>query len=189
MNAMNRSRIMRTLISAVVGLCTAFGCLIEARASSPPLHDYGAAPELAGIEGWLNSGPIAISELKGKVVLVDFWTFSCINCLRTVPYVTRWYDKFRDRGLVVIGVHTPEFAYEKITRNVETAIRRHGIKYPVAQDNQYATWRAFDNEYWPAVYLIDRRGHVMLKHVGEGSYEETEQAIDILLDGNDGADR
>ena len=189
MNTMNRSRMMRTLITAVVGLCAAAGCLIETRASSSALHDYGAAPELAGIEGWLNSEPMTLSQLKGKVVLVDFWTYSCINCLRTLPYITRWYDKFRDRGLVVIGVHTPEFGYEKSVRNVQTAIKRNGISYPVAQDNQYATWKAFDNEYWPAVYLIDRRGYVMLKHVGEGSYEETEQAINTLLNSNAEADR
>jgi glutathione peroxidase-family protein len=98
-----------------------------------------------------------------------------------VPYVTRWYEKFRDRGLVVVGVHTPEFGYEKLTRNVQTAIGRFGITYPVAQDNQYTTWKAFDNEYWPATYLIDRNGHVVLKHVGEGDYEETERAIEVLL--------
>src|SRR5689334_11370967 len=140
---MNRSRITRTLISAVVSIYMASGCLIEARASSPPLHDYGVAPELAGIEGWLNSEPVAISRLKGKVVLVDFWTYSCINCLRTLPYISRWYEKFADRGRVVIGIHTPEFGFEKSARNLQIAMQRHGIKYPVVQDNQYATWKAF----------------------------------------------
>ena len=150
-------------------------------ASEPSFYDYGPAPEFAGIEHWLNSDPLSLADLRGKVVLVDFWTYSCINCLWTVPYVTRWYEKFRDRGLVVVGVHTPEFGYEKLTRNVQTAIGRFGITYPVAQDNQYTTWKAFDNEYWPATYLIDRNGHVVLKHVGEGDYEETERAIEVLL--------
>jgi len=157
-------------------------------AGEPSLYDYGPAPEFAGIEHWLNSDPLSLADLRGKVVLVDFWTYSCINCLRTLPYVTGWYEKFRERGLVVIGVHTPEFGYEKLTRNVQTAIGRFGITYPVAQDNQYTTWKAFDNEYWPATYLIDRNGHVVLKHVGEGEYEETERAIEALL-GAQGASR
>jgi thiol-disulfide isomerase/thioredoxin len=150
-------------------------------ASELSFYDYGPAPEFAGIEQWLNSDPLSLAALRGKVVLVDFWTYSCINCLRTLPYVIRWYKKFKDRGLVVIGVHTPEFGFEKLTRNVQTAIGRNGITYPVAQDNQYATWRAFDNQYWPATYLIDRNGHVVLKHAGEGDYEETERAIEALL--------
>src|SRR5690348_5726655 len=168
--------------------CVAFGVTIAATciggvlASNTAMVDYGEAPEITGIDRWLNSEPLTIGGLKGKVVLVDFWTYSCINCLRTLPYVTRWYDKYKDRGFVVIGVHTPELSYEKSTPNVQAAIRRFGIKYPVAQDNRYATWKAFDNAYWPAVYLIDRSGRIMLKHVGEGAYEETEQAIVSLLD-------
>jgi thiol-disulfide isomerase/thioredoxin len=153
----------------------------RASGSAAALHDYGPAPELAGIEAWLNSDALSMRGLRGKVVLIDFWTYSCINCLRTLPYVTRWHDRFSDRGLVVIGVHTPEFGFEKPTRNVRTAIARHGVTYPVAQDNQYATWNAFENEYWPAIYLIDRRGHVMLKHVGEGDYDDIEHAIESLV--------
>jgi len=152
-----------------------------ARAGSLGLHDYGVAPEIIGIEKWLNSEPLTIGGLRGKVVLIDFWTYSCINCLRTLPYVARWHEKFKDRGLVVIGVHTPEFGYERSTRNVQTAIQRFGIKYPVAQDNLYSTWKAFENEYWPAVYLIDQGGRIMLKHFGEGAYDATEQAIETLL--------
>jgi thiol-disulfide isomerase/thioredoxin len=169
----------RLALAIAVVLATEGNATCGAR--EPSLYDYGPAPEFAGIEHWLNSDPLSLADLRGKVVLVDFWTYSCINCLRTLPYVTRWYEKFRERGLVVVGVHTPEFGYEKLTRNVQTAIGRFGITYPVAQDNQYTTWKAFDNEYWPATYLIDRNGHVVLKHVGEGEYEETERAIEALL--------
>jgi thiol-disulfide isomerase/thioredoxin len=145
------------------------------------LYDYGPAPELAGIERWLNSEPLTLASLRGKVVLVDFWTYSCINCLRTLPHVKGWHARYKDQGLVVIGVHTPEFAFERLTRNVETAMRRFGVTYPVAQDNAYATWKAFDNAYWPAGYLIDRRGHIRLKHFGEGGYDEMDAAIRTLL--------
>ncbi|CAN5839165.1 hypothetical protein BH11PSE3_BH11PSE3_04950 [soil metagenome] len=175
----------RVLLSAAFGVIAALGRGNRSRAAEPVLYDYGEAPELVGIEDWLNSNALSIAGLRGKVVLIDFWTYSCINCLRTLPYVSRWYDKFKDRGLVVIGVHTPEFGFEKATRNVQRAIDRFGIRYPVAQDNQYSTWRAFDNQYWPAIYLIDRRGHVVLKHAGEGSYQETERAIETLINGHE----
>lgn len=149
--------------------------------TSAPLNTYGTAPEFRGIEHWLNSDPITMKELKGKVVLVDFWTYSCINCIRTLPYVTGWYDKYKDNGFVVVGVHTPEFAFEKDTNNVQTALKRFGITYPVAQDNDYATWSAYNNRYWPAHYLIDQNGNVVYTHFGEGKYAETEQAIQQLL--------
>ena len=154
---------------------------VQTAARSAPLPVEGRLPSFDGATEWLNSTPLTPAALRGKVVLVDFWTYSCFNCLRTVPYVSRWHEKFRARGLTVIGVHTPEFGFEKSGRNVQAAIGRHGIKYPVALDNQYATWRAFDNEYWPAIYLIDRRGHLVLKHVGEGDYEAIEQAIETLV--------
>jgi thiol-disulfide isomerase/thioredoxin len=179
---MKPSRLGRALVALAICLVVAVESKTARGASEPSFYDYGQAPEITGIEQWLNSDPLSLSGLRGKVVLVDFWTYSCINCLRTLPHVARWHDKFRDRGLVVIGVHTPEFGFEKLTRNVQAAIGRHGITYPVAQDNRYATWKAFDNEYWPATYLIDRNGHVVLKHVGEGGYEETERAIEALLD-------
>jgi len=143
--------------------------------------DFGLAPEFAGINAWLNSEPLTMAGLRGKVVLIDFWTYSCINCLRTLPYVTRWYDTYRDRGLVVVGVHTPEFAFERLTPNVRTAISRFGINYPVAQDNAMATWNAYENRYWPAEYLIDRSGRIVRKHFGEGGYGEMETAIRTLL--------
>ena len=142
---------------------------------------HRSAPEFSGISGWLNSEPLAIESLRGKVVLVQFWTYSCINCLRTLPYVTKWHAQYKDKGLVVVGVHTPEFAFEKERANVETAIKRLGIHYPVAQDNQYRTWRAFGNQYWPAAYLIDRSGTIVATQFGEGGYQQMENAIAHLV--------
>lgn len=143
--------------------------------------DY-PAPEFTGITKWLNTEkPLTMADLKGKVVLVDFWTYTCINCIRTLPYVTSWYDKYKDKGFVVIGVHTPEFAFEKDTNNVLGAIKQYNIHYPVAQDNDYATWKAFDNHYWPAEYLIDAKGVVRRTHFGEGEYDKMEEAIQKLL--------
>jgi thiol-disulfide isomerase/thioredoxin len=140
-----------------------------------------AAPEFAGIDTWLNSPPLSMQQLRGKVVLVDFWTFDCINCVRTLPYVKAWYDKYKDQGLVVVGVHTPEYPFERKTENVKEAIKRFDIKYPVAQDNRYATWGAYNNQYWPAAYLIDKSGRIVYTHFGEGDYAETEATIKRLL--------
>jgi cytochrome c biogenesis protein CcdA/thiol-disulfide isomerase/thioredoxin len=145
------------------------------------LPDLGPAPEITGIARWVNSEPLTLQELRGKVVLVDFWTYSCINCIRTLPYVTAWYDKYQNDGFVVIGVHTPEFAFEHETSNVEQAVKRYHINYPVAQDNNYLTWQAYQNIYWPAEYLIDADGHIRHEQFGEGNYSETEQAIQELL--------
>jgi cytochrome c biogenesis protein CcdA/thiol-disulfide isomerase/thioredoxin len=145
------------------------------------LSSQGAAPEFAGITQWLNGNPLTKEQLKGKVVLVDFWTYSCINCIRTLPYVTKWYDAYKDKGFVVIGVHTPEFAFEKETGNVQTAIERLKINYPVAQDNDYTTWKAYKNKFWPAEYLIDQNGNIVYTHFGEGNYDHTENAIRQLL--------
>jgi thiol-disulfide isomerase/thioredoxin len=156
--------------------------------SSTELKNYGPAPEFAGIVQWLNSDPLTMQSLRGKVVLIDFWTYSCINCIRTLPYVTGWSEKYKDQGLVVVGVHTPEFAFEKETTNVQTAIKRHKINYPVAQDNDFATWNAYNNQYWPAHYLIDQNGNVVYYHFGEGKYQETEQAIQQLLGLSDEAE-
>ncbi|HSX40833.1 MAG TPA: cytochrome c biogenesis protein DipZ [Candidatus Saccharimonadales bacterium] len=139
------------------------------------------APEFVGINKWLNSDPLTISKLKGKVVLVDFWTYTCINCIRTLPHVTAWYDKYKDSGFVVVSVHTPEFAFEHDTSNVLQAIKQYNIHYPVAQDNDYATWNAYQNQYWPAEYLIDAKGNIRRTHFGEGEYDQTEQAIQELL--------
>ena len=151
-------------------------------ATPPPgLHDYGAAPEFAGIEQWLNSEPLTLAGLRGKVVLVDFWTYACINCQRTLPHINRWAETYRAAGLVVVGVHTPEFPFERSTANVQAAIKRLGVKHAVAQDNRYATWKAYGNQYWPATYLIDVRGNTQYKHFGEGQYTRTEAVIRHLL--------
>jgi cytochrome c biogenesis protein CcdA/thiol-disulfide isomerase/thioredoxin len=139
------------------------------------------APEFAEIDTWLNSPPLTMKELKGKVVLIDFWTYSCINCIRTLPYLTDWDRKYRDMGLVIVGVHSPEFEFEKKTDNVTAAVAQHGIRYPVAQDNRLSTWVNFNNRYWPAHYLIDRQGQVVYTHFGEGKYSVTENNIRYLL--------
>lgn len=140
------------------------------------------APEFAGISNWINSEPLTMQELKGKVVLIDFWTYTCINCIRTLPYVTSWYEKYKNDGFVVVGVHTPEFEFEKNTANVEAATVQYKINYPVAQDNDYGTWNAYNNQYWPAHYLIDANGKIRYVHFGEGKYDETEQAIKTLIE-------
>lgn len=145
------------------------------------LPDEGIAPPLDGATQWLNSKPLGEQDLRGKVVLVDFWTYSCINCLRTLPYVKAWAEKYRDQGLIVIGVHAPEFAFERDIGNVSKAMKDLGISYPVAVDNQYAIWRAFRNQYWPAHYFIDATGRIRHHHFGEGGYAESERVIQQLL--------
>jgi cytochrome c biogenesis protein CcdA/thiol-disulfide isomerase/thioredoxin len=141
----------------------------------------GLLPALDGATEWLNSKPLTAEGLKGKVVLVDFWTYSCINCLRAIPYVRAWAEKYRDHGLVVIGVHAPEFAFERNADNVKKAIATLKINYPVAIDNEYKIWRAFDNEYWPAHYFIDAKGQIRHHHFGEGEYDDSERVIQKLL--------
>jgi cytochrome c biogenesis protein CcdA/thiol-disulfide isomerase/thioredoxin len=141
----------------------------------------GGFPSLSGATAWLNSPPLTSESLKGKVVLIDFWTYSCINCLRTIPYIKAWAEKYKDHGLVVIGVHTPEFAFERDVDNVRRAISDLKIGYPVAIDNDYKVWRAFDNEYWPAHYFIDAQGHTRYHHFGEGDYDGSERVIQRLL--------
>lgn len=141
----------------------------------------GAMPPLTGATTWINSPPLTPRQLRGKVVVVDFWTYSCINCLRALPYVRAWADKYKDQGLVVIGVHTPEFAFEKSEANVRDAVRRLGVDYPVAMDNDFAVWRAFKNQYWPAHYFIDAQGRIRHHHFGEGDYDGSERVIQQLL--------
>ncbi|WP_434563453.1 cytochrome c biogenesis protein DipZ [Pseudomonas sp. Z4-20] len=149
--------------------------------SMPDLESQGAMPSLDGAVQWLNSPPLDREALRGKVVLVDFWTYDCINCQHTLPYVNGWAKKYEKDGLVVIGVHTPEYGYEKIIANVRDQVRKLDIQYPVAIDNQYAIWRAFNNQYWPAHYFIDAKGQVRYSHFGEGRYGEQEQVIQQLL--------
>jgi cytochrome c biogenesis protein CcdA/thiol-disulfide isomerase/thioredoxin len=146
-----------------------------------PLPVEGWMPPLDGATGWFNSPPLTRAGLRGRVVLVDFWTYSCINCLRALPYVSDWAAKYRDHGLVVLGVHTPEFAFEKTPGNVARAIESLGIGHPVALDNDYAIWRAFDNRYWPAHYFVDAQGRIRYHHFGEGEYERSEDVIRRLL--------
>ena len=141
----------------------------------------GEIPSFAGATLWLNSPPLTPESLRGKVVMVDFWTYSCINCLRALPYVESWYEKYKDHGFVVIGVHAPEFAFEKDPANVRRAVADLKITYPVALDNDYAIWQAFNNQYWPAHYFIDATGHIRAHHFGEGNYDESEQTIRTLL--------
>jgi thiol-disulfide isomerase/thioredoxin len=142
------------------------------------------APNFVGISNWFNSAPLSIADLRGKVVLVDFWTYGCINCVNTLPHVTELYAKYRDRGLVVVGIHTPEFPFEHSAANVQAALKRHGITYPVAQDNGSRTWDAYHNQYWPAQYVIDQHGRIVFHHDGEGQYEQIDRTIARLLNGN-----
>jgi len=153
----------------------------KVRADSPMEEGKGAMPSLAGAVQWLNSPELSAESLRGKVVLVDFWTYDCINCQHTLPYVKDWAKKYEKDGLVVIGVHTPEYGYERIIDNVKDQVKKLGITYPVAIDNNYAIWRNFDNQYWPAHYLIDAKGQVRYSHFGEGRYQAQEQMIQQLL--------
>ncbi len=146
-----------------------------------PLDNEGAFPSLSGAVAWLNSPPLTAEALKGKVVVIDFWTYSCINCLRSIPYIEAWAEKYKNDGLVVIGVHTPEFAFEKDQANIEKAVRDLKITYPVAIDSNYAIWKAFNNEYWPAHYFIDATGQIRYHHFGEGEYDKSEKVIQELL--------
>ncbi|MDW5265671.1 MULTISPECIES: cytochrome c biogenesis protein DipZ [Acidobacteriaceae] len=152
-----------------------------ATATSPDAAGGQRLPDLSGATAWINSPPLNRDQLKGKVVLIDFWTYSCINCLRTLPYVNAWAQKYKDSGLVVIGVHTPEFPFEKDLGNVQKAMRELGITYPVALDNNYKIWNGFSNEYWPAHYFIDATGKIRFHHFGEGGYDESEKWIQDLL--------
>jgi len=148
------------------------------------LPDLGAAPDFTGNDRWFNTRdgrPLSLRELRGKVVLVDFWTYTCINCVRTLPHLRAWHEKYADDGLVIVGVHTPEFTFERDAGNVADAIDREDLRYPVAQDNGYKTWEAYGNQYWPAKYLIDARGQVRYTHFGEGEYDTTERNIRTLL--------
>jgi cytochrome c biogenesis protein CcdA/thiol-disulfide isomerase/thioredoxin len=157
------------------------GMMMSAAKPSGDLPVEGEIPSFAGATLWLNSPPLTPEALRGKVVMVDFWTYSCINCLRALPYVESWYEKYKDHGLVVIGVHAPEFAFEKVPNNVRRAVADLKVTYPVALDNDYAIWQAFNNQYWPAHYFIDATGHIRAHHFGEGNYDESEQTIRDLL--------
>jgi thiol-disulfide isomerase/thioredoxin len=146
----------------------------------PELHNWGPAPELTNAE-WLNSPPLRLADLRGKVVLVEFWTFGCINCQHVTPTLQRWHQQYGEQGLVLVGVHTPEFAYEKDVANVAAALQRMGVTWPVAIDNDWQTWKAYNNHFWPALYLVDKEGDMRYLAIGEGNYEHTEAVIKALL--------
>lgn len=142
---------------------------------------FKKAKDFAKISEYINTKPISLADLKDKVVLVDFWTYSCINCIRTIPHLNEWYDKYSDKGLVIIGIHTPEFDFEKNAENVKSAVQKFGIKYPILQDNDKETWNVYDNRYWPRKYLVDDEGYIRYDHIGEGAYQQTEKVIQALL--------
>ena len=149
---------------------------------SPRSEDDKLAPEFRNISSWINSEPFTIESQRGKVVLIDFWTYTCVNCIRTFPFIREWHEKYADSGLVIVGVHTPEFDFEKDRDNVIEAMEKYSIEYPVAQDNDFGTWRNFNNRFWPAKYIIDKDGYIRYTHFGEGAYAETEQVIRGLLE-------
>ena len=161
-----------------------FGCapqMDSAMSKLASLPDLGPAPELTNAT-WLNvDAPLRLANLRGKVVIVEMWTFGCINCQHVMPSLKEWHSKYKDAGLVIIGNHFPEFSYEQDLENLKTAIAQNDIQYAVAQDNDGATWQAYKNIYWPALYLIDKQGHIRYIHIGEGNYKETEQNIQALL--------
>ena len=142
---------------------------------------FKKAKDFSKISEYINTKPISLDYLRDKVVLLDFWTYSCINCIRTIPYLNEWYDKYSDKGLVIVGIHTPEFEFEKNSENVKSAVQKFGIKYPVLQDNDKDTWNEYDNRYWPRKYLVDDEGYIRYDHIGEGAYNETEKVIQGLL--------
>jgi len=183
------SRLVKTLLLFVFVLVAAFliqgvGRIISANSegNSNVGGSVGAvASELRGGGEWINSEPLLIRELEGKVVLVDFWTFSCRNCINTFPHLKAWHEKYADSGLVIIGVHSPEFRFEQDIENLRTAIADHGITYPVVQDNDFLIWQAYGNRFWPHKYLVDKQGVIRYDHIGEGAYNETETWIVRLL--------
>jgi thiol-disulfide isomerase/thioredoxin len=175
----------RTLLTAFVALAAtalaAPGFALDANISIQLADARAAAPDFVGINKWFNSAPLSIGDLRGKVVLVDFWTYGCYNCVNTLPYVTKLYETYKNKGLVVVGIHTPEFPFERSAGNVQAALKRHGITYPIAQDNDSATWNAWRNQYWPAQYIVDQHGNIVFSHAGEGQYDEIERTVRRLL--------
>ena len=185
-NETNQNRYRWLCVAAIVGMGALFGiigCSAQQVRHSvfPSLFSEGELPSLDGATTWLNSPPLTASSLRGKVVLVQFWTYTCVNWLRTLPYVRAWAEKYKDRGLVVIGVHTPEFSFEKNLDNIRRAANDMMVNYPIAVDSDYAVWNAFDNHYWPALYFIDAQGRIRHHQFGEGEYDQSEMVIQRLL--------
>ncbi len=191
-----RAELIRKLLGAVIILSVIYMILLNqglwfaATAKTKSTHSQNLidplkkpypAPALVGINDWINSPPLTLQQLKGKVVLIDFWAYSCINCIRTLPELKSWYQKYHDQGLVIIGVHAPEFDFEAEKNNVQKAVQHYDIQYPVALDNRFATWQNYQNQYWPADYLIDKNGYVVYQHFGEGDYNTIENNIRVLL--------
>jgi thiol-disulfide isomerase/thioredoxin len=176
----------RLLLAAM--LTAAIGAPMKTLAVEQRLSDEGTFPSLAGATGWLNSQPLTPADLRGKVVLIDFWTYTCVNWLRTLPYLRAWAEKYKDRGLVVVGVHSPEFSFEKNIDNVRWAAKSMNVDYPIVVDSNHAVWRAFNNQYWPALYFIDGKGRIRHHHFGEGEYETSEKIIQRLLSENGAGD-
>ncbi|MEN1994806.1 cytochrome c biogenesis protein DipZ [Stenotrophomonas bentonitica] len=183
LSTVSTAKLEQGLLDVLPAQQPAAGAAMMSTAGAPgqPLPVEGTLPSLAGATGWLNSPPLDAQALRGKVVLVDFWTYSCINCLRAMPYVREWAERYRDHGLVVIGVHAPEFAFERNLANVQRAVNDLKVTYPVAIDNDFAIWRGFNNKYWPAHYFIDAQGRIRAHHFGEGNYAQSEQIIRQLL--------
>lgn len=176
---MNKKNLILAMV--IIFVVAAVFLLEDKMEKSEMFESMGKAPEFSGIHAWINSEPLTMEDLKGKVVLIDFWTYSCINCIRTLPFIKEWDEKYRDKGLVIIGVHSPEFFFEKKIENVQESVNKFEIKYPIAMDNDFATWRAYDNHYWPHKFLVDKDGNIRYDHIGEGGYEETEKVIQELL--------
>ena len=183
------------IIVAIAGISLGFSSLestesidatVESDSALPVKIDksrFKMAPDLVGIEHFLNTTPEQLEkDIENKVILYDVWTYSCINCIRTLPYITAWDDKYADQGLLIVGIHSPEFEFEKDVHNVEMAVEKHGIKYPVVLDNEMKTWKAFENRYWPRKYVADHEGYIRYDHIGEGAYKETEKIIQQLLE-------
>jgi thiol-disulfide isomerase/thioredoxin len=171
-----------TVTGAVIpGICDEVSRATPVRVAAA---NQETAPDFTGINNWFNSKPLSMADLRGKVVLVDFWTYGCVNCVNTLPHVTELYAKYKDKGLVVVGVHTPEFPFERSASNVQAALKRHGITYPVAQDNDSKTWNAYRNRYWPAQYIVDQSGKIVFQHEGEGSYDQIDRTVARLLNVN-----
>jgi thiol-disulfide isomerase/thioredoxin len=183
-HALRAHRFVRRGLGALLAVAVSFSTSAFAQSADSALSAPAASatlPPFSGAVQWFNSPRLTPNELRGKVVLVNFWTYSCINCLRVLPYYSAWAKKYRDEGLVVIGVHTPEFAFERSADNVKNAVERLGIDYPVALDSNYGIWRAYQNQYWPALYVADAQGRIRYQHFGEGNYRDTERAIQQLL--------
>jgi thiol-disulfide isomerase/thioredoxin len=181
---MKRTTLLATALALTIGAAGLTAAIADDPASQARVEVAevtGQAPNFKGISNWHNSGPLNMSDLRGKVVMVNFWTYGCYNCVNTLPHVTKLHAKYKDKGLVIVGVHTPEFPFEKSTGNVQAALKRHGIQYPVAQDNDSATWGAYGNRYWPAQYIVDQNGKIVYFHAGEGAYDEIDRTIQNLL--------